>query len=366
MRADICVVGGGPAGLAAALALTQSGREVMVLDCAVPPIDKACGEGLMPDSLAALETLGVTVGDAGTALSGIRFFDADSGVSADFPNGIGRGIRRVLLHELLINHAERAGVRILWGVKGIRTRRGRVSFNGGCIDTNLIVGADGLTSSVRLDAGLDGSIKEKRRYGFRRHFLLAPWSQYVEIYWGHHFQIYVTPIAADQVCVALISTDPHMRLDAALPQLPALSARLKAAPPVTPEKGSLSVSRTLRRVCTDGYVLLGDASGSADAITGEGMCLAFKQSAALVQALNADDLHLYQQSHRRIGAHPLRMATLMLALDSSRTLQRKALAGLAAHPQVFSSILAAHLGHQPLTSIVSWRLLPFGFGALFA
>src|SRR5206468_76826 len=109
MKSDICIVGGGPAGLAAALALTQSGREVTVLDCAVPPIDKACGEGLMPDSLAALEALGVTVGDAGTSLSGIRFFDSDSCVSADFPNGIGRGIRRILLHELLINRAERAG-----------------------------------------------------------------------------------------------------------------------------------------------------------------------------------------------------------------------------------------------------------------
>lgn len=366
MRSEICIVGGGPAGLAAALALTQSGRDVTVLDCAVPPIDKACGEGLMPDSLAALGKLGVDIGDAGTSLHGIRFFDCHSRVSADFPNGIGRGLRRVSLHELLISRAEKAGVRLLWGVKGVHTRRGRVSFSGGHIDTKLIVGADGLTSSVRQDAGLGRFASEKRRYGFRKHFLIAPWSQYVEIYWGQHFQIYVTPVAADQVCVALISTDPHLRLDAALPQLPVLSARLKAVQAVTPERGSLSVSRTLRRVYTDGYVLLGDASGSVDAITGEGMCLAFQHSAALVEALDAGDLRLYQRSHQRIRANPVRMAALMLVLDRNRTLQRKALAGLAAHPKVFSSILAAHVGHRPITDVISWRLLPFGFGTLFA
>ena len=366
MKSDICIVGGGPGGLAAALALTQSGREVTVLDCAEPPIDKPCGEGLMPDSLTALSKLGVTIPNIGTALHGIKFCGSDSTVSADFPNGIGRGLRRVLLHEVLIAHAERAGIRMLWGLKNVHTQRGRVNFNGGQIDTKLIVGADGLKSSVRQQAGLNRLASEKRRYGFRKHYGLAPWSQFVEIYWGNHFQVYVTPVASDQVCVALISTDPHLRLDAALRQLPALRARLHSAPETTTEKGSLSVSRTYRRVCADGYVLVGDASGSVDAITGEGMCLAFKQSAALVRAMDAGDMRLYERSHRRIRSNPLRMAAIMLILDSNQTLQRKALAALAAHPEVFRSMLAAHVGHKPLTDVISWQLLPFGFGVLRA
>lgn len=366
MKSEICVIGGGPAGLAAALALSQSGREVTVLDCAVPPIDKACGEGLMPDSLAALANLGVTLTDAGYPFQGIRFTDTKSTVSADFPNGTGRGLRRLILHERLISVAERSGVRLMWGVKSVHTSRGRVSFNGGHIDTKLIVGADGQKSFVRQEAGLDAVTHENRRYGFRRHYAIQPWSRYVEIYWAKNFQIYITPVAVDRVCVALITTEPHLRLDAALTQLPSLACRLNDSRAATPEMGSLSVSRSLRRVYTDGYVLLGDASGSVDAITGEGMCLAFKQAAALVDALDADDLRLYQQAHKKIASRPLQMASLMLLLDKNTTLQRKSLASLSLHPDVFSGLLATHVGHKPIANILSWQLISFGFGVLSA
>jgi len=366
VKSEICIVGGGPAGLAAALALAQSGREVTVLDCALPPIDKACGEGLLPDSLAALHKLGVTLQGMGTELKGIRFIGAQARVASDFPNGLGLGVRRVLLHEQLAVGAEQMGVRLLWGVKNVRTERGCVRFDGGSIETRLIVGADGQKSSVRKQAGLDHCKSEKRRYGFRRHYAVTPWSRYVEVYWGDGFQIYVTPVFENQVGVALLSRDSHLRLDAALGRMPALAKRLAGADPVTPEMGSLSVSRTLRRVYCDGYVLLGDASGSVDAITGEGMCLAFRQSAALVNALNAHDMRLYQQAHRKIAARPLRMAALLLVLDAHQTLQRKVLAGLASHPRIFSSLLAAHVGHKPLTDVLSWQVLSFGVGVLRA
>jgi flavin-dependent dehydrogenase len=167
----------------------------------------------------------------------------------------------------------------------------------------------------------------------------------VEVYWGSGFQIYVTPVSDTQVGVALLSRDPHLRLAAAVSRIPTLAKKLAGADPVTPEMGSLSVSRTLRRVSCDGYVLLGDASGSVDAITGEGMCLAFRQSAALVDALNADDMRLYQQAHRKIAAKPLRMAALLLVLDAHQMLQRQALAALAAYPRIFSLLLAVHVGH---------------------
>lgn len=364
MRSEICIVGGGPAGLAAALALAQSGREVTVLDCAAPPIDKACGEGLMPDSLAALSRLGIEIPDVGSLIRGIRFFGEDSCVTGDFPNGIGRGLRRVLLHEVLIARAEQMGIRMLWGVKKVQTSRGRVTFNGGSIDTDLIVGADGQKSSVRQQAGLHHMVREKRRYGRRKHYGAAPWSQYVEIYWGRHFQIYVTPVASDQVCVALLSTNPQLRLDAALSQVPILAEKLRGAPAVTMEKGSLSISRRFRRVSGSGYALIGDAAGSVDAITGEGMCLAFQQADALVKALNARNIEKYERSHRVITSKPRRMAALMLLLDSNRTFQRKALAGLAAHPQIFKSLLAAHVGNKPITNAISWSLIPFGIEVL--
>jgi 2-polyprenyl-6-methoxyphenol hydroxylase-like FAD-dependent oxidoreductase len=366
MNSEICIIGGGPAGLSAAIALTQSGREVTLLDCAVPPIDKACGEGLMPDSLAALSKLGVALSNLGTPLRGISFVGAEASVSSNFPNGMGRSVRRVALHQRLVAAAESLGIRMFWGVRNVHTQPGCVTFDGGYIKTQLIVGADGQKSLVRREAGLDRFTSEMRRYGFRKHYAVAPWSDYVEVYWGRHFQVYISPVTSDQLCVALISNNPHLRLNDALCQLPLLAARLNGAPPVTAEKGSLSISRSLQRVHTAGYVLLGDASGSVDAITGEGMCLAFQQSAALVEALDAGDLRLYQRRHRQISAKPLRMAKLMLLLDSNQTLQRKALAALAGHPGVFRSLLAIHVGHCKLTDVVSWQLLSFGFGVLCA
>src|SRR5207253_2995692 len=58
-QTDVFVIGGGPAGLAAAIAARKRGFEVVVADGAQPPIDKACGEGVMPDGVAALARLGV-------------------------------------------------------------------------------------------------------------------------------------------------------------------------------------------------------------------------------------------------------------------------------------------------------------------
>src|SRR5207245_4735336 len=71
---DVFVIGGGPAGLAAAIAARQQGFRVCVADGAQPPLDKACGEGLMPDGLPALEQLGIVVKpDDSHPFSGVRF-----------------------------------------------------------------------------------------------------------------------------------------------------------------------------------------------------------------------------------------------------------------------------------------------------
>ncbi len=92
---DVFVVGGGPAGLATAMALRAAGLDVMVADCARPPIDKACGEGIMPDGLASLEKVGVTIPfELGAPFQGIRFWGPWTAVEAEFPQGCGRVLVR--------------------------------------------------------------------------------------------------------------------------------------------------------------------------------------------------------------------------------------------------------------------------------
>jgi 2-polyprenyl-6-methoxyphenol hydroxylase-like FAD-dependent oxidoreductase len=363
----VCIVGGGPVGLAAGIALRRDDYDVTVIDCAIPPVDKACGEGLMPDSLAALAQLGVEIPDGtGLPFRGIRFADRHSSVCADFPNGIGRGLRRTVLHEILIHQATRLGVSFLWGAKHVRLTQGGIAVDGDFIRGHLILGADGQNSQIRRQAALDGIRCEKRRYGFRRHYRVAPWSSYMELHWGARSQIYVTPIAEDEICVVVISRDPKLRLEEALSEFPELRQRLRSGEPISPEMGALSISRTLRSVQRGNVVLIGDASGSVDAITGEGMCLGFNQALALAQALKAGNIRQYQLQHRALMKHRQTMAALMLMLERNGGLQRRALAGLAQHPKVFESLLAVHVGASSFAGLRSWRLVDFGWAFLTA
>src|SRR5580692_2845468 len=99
VRCDVLIAGGGPAGLAAAIALRQKGMDVLVVDALRPPIDKACGEGLMPDAQRELARLGVAVSRKdGAIFEGIAFLSERAQVAAPFAEGAGIGIRRLHLH----------------------------------------------------------------------------------------------------------------------------------------------------------------------------------------------------------------------------------------------------------------------------
>jgi flavin-dependent dehydrogenase len=330
------IIGGGPAGLAAAIAARRKGFDVMLADAARPPIDKACGEGLMPDSLAALKRLGVEIDpDAGFPIRGIRFIGAGVSVEANFPSGFGIAIRRTELHRILTNHAEQIGVNLSWGA--------RVASLFDVPPSRWIVGADGQNSRVRRAAGLDGAKRSSFRYGFRRHYYAAPWTDFVEAYWGERCQIFVTPVGPREACVALLCRDPRLRLEDALPQFPELERHLAGATYSDMERGALTYSRRLKRVYHDSTVLIGDASGSVDAITGEGMGLSFRQAAALADALVTGDLAAYQSAHRRLLRRPALMADLMLLLDRSPRLCRQVLRAMAFEPAILGGLLAIHV-----------------------
>jgi flavin-dependent dehydrogenase len=119
----------------------------------------------------------------------------------------------------------------------------------------------------------------------------------MEIHWGDGCQLYITPVGASEVCVVLISRNPRLRLDDALPQFPEVLRRLRGAGDrrALPERGAVSASRRLKSVSRGNVALVGDASGSVDAITGEGLCLLFQHALSLADALAAGDLALYQQ-----------------------------------------------------------------------
>jgi 2-polyprenyl-6-methoxyphenol hydroxylase-like FAD-dependent oxidoreductase len=204
------------------------------------------------------------------------------------------------------------------------------------------------------------------RFGFRRHYRVVPWSEFVEVYWTKHGQLYVTPVGPEEVCVAFISRDSKLRLEDAFAVFPQIYARLKGADLITREQGAVSVTRALRSVYRGSSVLVGEASGSVDAITGDGLSMAFQQAHALAEAFVNDDLTQYQHAHRRIERLPRMMANLMLLMDRRQWLRARSLRALEASPNLFTRMLAVHTGELPLLGIGMEETLSFGWRLLRA
>src|SRR5260370_9496195 len=207
---DVFVIGGGTAGLDGDIAARKRGFGVIVADGAEPPIDKACGEGLMPDTIRVLNQLGVQVSALdGFILDGIRFLDGNMSVKAEFSAGKGMGVRRDILHRHLVEQARKAGVTLQWktSVTGISTAG--VILAGNTVAARWIIGADGIRSRVLRWAGLEFSYLAQFPYAFRRHYRVQPWSAYTEDHWGRNTQAYVTPVGSTAVSLVLLSRDPR-------------------------------------------------------------------------------------------------------------------------------------------------------------
>jgi flavin-dependent dehydrogenase len=342
---DVFIIGGGPAGLAAAIAARQQGLQVTVADGAEPPVDKACGEGLMPDTIGALLELGVAVDMAdGFPFRGIRFLNNSSQVDASFPIGSGLGVRRPVLHQKMIERAQELGVSLLWKAPVTGFCSEGVVAAGSVFPTKWIVGADGIRSRVRRWAALDEYTRQESRYAFRRHYYVEPWSDCMEIYWSRDTQAYVTPVGNREVCVVLMSRNPGMRSSSIRDEFPQLANRLDSAKEAGREQGSVTSTHGLRRVYRGRVALIGDASGSVDAVTGGGLCLSFHQALTLAEALKSNNLCRYQVAHRRFARRPTFMGRLMLMLGGHAGLQERAMRALASNPDLFARLLAVHVG----------------------
>jgi len=362
---EVFVIGGGPAGLAAAIAARRRGFQVIVADGNRPPIDKPCGEGLMPDSIAALQELGVEIApDEGYPLQGMKFLEKEESATACFPTVRGVGLRRPILHKKMLDRAVALGVQFLWETPVTGIRGDGVNLAGGnFVRANWIIGADGGQSRVRRWAGLESSNKRDSRLAWRAHFVVAPWSEYVEIHWAENAQAYVTPVSANEVCVVMVSRNANRDIRAALNEFPELASRLSCEGLSRPARGAITTMHQLKCVSRGNVALIGDASGSVDAITGEGLSLSFHQAVALAEAMEKNSLALYQKAHRQFARRPTFMARLLLLLDGRTRLRRRTLTVFKNNPEVFARLISIHVGetspaHFAATgALLGWRFL---------
>jgi flavin-dependent dehydrogenase len=344
---DVLIVGGGVAGSSLAIMLGRKGFAVRLFEKAQFPREKPCGEGLMPEGVAVLQRWGLDALIGGCPFYGVRFYcGLGLNIRTDYKTfrfrSPGLGQRRSVLDKTLIScAAETPGVQVHTGVRvnGLITERGTVKglrVQDREYRAPLLVAADGAQSTIRKHLGLDGHVKHDR-FGVRAHFRLAdskaqvPW---VEVFIGNKIEIYATPLPNREISVALLAKVGKLRGNttaeflALCRSFPALAERLEGAEQIARLMGATPTSGNVRLGPTPGAVLLGDAAGYADPVTGTGMTQALLTAELLTKHLarrektGAAWVRAFEQERRGILAKHRVMASIALWLSQKPNLAK--------------------------------------------
>ncbi len=308
----------------------------------------------MPPGVAWLGRMGVEIApDSAHPFRGIRYVDRDVMAEADFVEGPGLGIRRTALSSSMRSRAAALGADVREdceaGAFTVNTDHVVLETARGRIESRWLVGADGLHGRVRRGAGFDVAVGPERRLGVRRHFRLPPWSDLVEVHWADGVEAYVTPVGPDRVGIALLWSTSRGRAgdyDTFLARFPELRRRLGAAAawPETPVRGAGPFDVRVEPMARGRVLLVGDAAGYLDAITGEGLSLAFASAAALVSATAGEDASAYPRAWRRLRRRHIALTRLVLWAADRPSFRRQVLRALSRSPDAFRAFLALNTG----------------------
>lgn len=374
---DVIIVGGGPAGLATGIHFARADLSVLICEAKSFPVEKACGEGIMPTGVRLLENLGMgglAAGEDYYPFSGVRYIGKD-GVTATgtFNEGSGWGMHRRTLSEKLfllaasfpqITVREKTRIQsIQENQQSVIARSDREEF-----ETCLLIGADGLHSLVRSQSALDQKQKPRFfRWGISKHFQIAPWSDWVEVYWSNGIEAYVTPLSSKEIGLAILwnqscfhthknRNDLYASL---LCKFPELAKRLGHIPSTGPILSAGSFLQRSTHAAKDRILLVGDAAGYVDAITGEGISLALAEAELACQY--GKDLIAYPHENKRIlaryeralkqrGQNSQKMTYFALFLSQHPRLAGLMIQFLSKQTRLFQYLLSVNMGTADFSS----------------
>jgi 2-polyprenyl-6-methoxyphenol hydroxylase-like FAD-dependent oxidoreductase len=366
---DLVIAGAGPAGLATAIHARINGLRVVVVERRSSLMDKACGEGIMPDGAGALQTMGVRFAPHECrSLAGIRYIAGELVAEGRFRRGPGLGVQRTVVARRLLERAREVGAEIRFDcpVEAWESDEAEVRVRtaaGEIIHGRLLVGADGLHSNVRRGAGLElgrskpgarnAPFDAPRRFGVRRHFAVEPWTELVEVHLADGAEAYVTPVAPDVVSVALLfevplrggsddssTVSPGTTFEQLMALFPAVERRLAFGAPLDRARGAGPLRQMVRGRVAGRVVLVGDAAGYLDALTGQGLELAFGTAAALVDVVRSgESLECYESAYGRLTRDYYRLTGLLLRATRYRPVRRGLVRLLDIVPGAFDRVL---------------------------
>ena len=338
---NVVVIGGGPVGLATAINAAKAKFQVAVLEPRVGAIDKACGEGLMPGTLPLLKELGIEV--TGEKLMGVTYSNGSISVSHRFKQTYGLGVRRTELQTALRNRATELGITFIEdSFDSLSQNQSLVSVvttSGKHINADYVFAADGLHSTVAKKIGLSKPVSrfKTKRFGIRQHFETPPWSDCIQVFYTPEAELYITPVSKSEIGLAILGSK-NVNFENVIRSIPEVWSRIENAKASSQRMGAGSFpQQTIRR--TKGRVLLvGDAAGYVDAITGEGLRLGFAQAKAAVAAVANGKPQSYEKQWLRVS-RDFRVLTNGLAFAATSKLRGFIVPLASRLPRVFGLVV---------------------------
>lgn len=305
----VLIAGGGVGGASLAILLGRMGIEVELFERGTFPREKPCGEGLMPAGVEALDRMGLASAVGGAPFYGVRYIFRRYKLEGRFPskNGRrreGRGQRRLLLDEVLFNAAASTpgvSAHTSVNVNAPVIENGRVTgliVDGTVQRGDLVVAADGLMSPIRKALGLDLPLR-RRRFGLCMHYRMKPGCeqpQWVDVFPRRGYELYVTPLPDGEVLVAALveagklSSPAESEFARWVNAEPELADRLKGAEQISELAGCSPLGARAKSGVAPGVILLGDAAGCLDPITGSGMAQAIASAELLSEYIAQNEV----------------------------------------------------------------------------